>query len=267
MNTLSDNELVRRGLIHYVQKMGEAGQASGCDTSDPYINIVGLKKTYGLKPILRNVDLTVQQGERIAILGANGTGKTTILRILAGLTKPSAGTIVVEGFDILKDAQAVRQRIGFVAHQPYLYEELTAVENLLFFGRMYNVEHAQERAITLIQRVGLEKRMRERVSTLSRGLVQRLAWARALLHTPRLLLLDEPDTGLDQEGHVLIDTLLQEHTERGGTTLFTTHQLERALNLSTGIVLLNKGRIVYQQKTASLALEELQHVYQQAVLS
>ena len=234
--------------------------------SDPYMSIVGLKKTYGLKPILRGIDLNVQQSERIAILGSNGTGKTTLLRILAGLTKPSAGTITIEGFDIVQDAQAVRQRVGFVAHQPYLYEELTALENLLFFGRMYNVKHAQERAVMLLQRVGLEKRMRERINTFSRGQVQRLAWARALLHTPHLLLLDEPDTGLDQEGQALIDALLQEHTERAGTTLFTTHQLERALNLGTQVVLLNKGRIVYQHETVSLALEDLQRVYQQVVL-
>ena len=241
----------------------------GHDKSVPtsaYVSIVGLKKTYGLKPILRGIDLCVQQGERIAILGSNGTGKTTLLRILAGLTKLSAGTITVEGFDSIKDAQLVRQHVGFVAHQPYLYEELTALENLLFFGRMYNVEHAQERVVMLLQRVGLEKRMRERVSTFSRGQVQRLAWSRALLHTPHLLLLDEPDTGLDQEGQTLIDALLQEHTERKGTTLFTTHQLERALNLGTRVVLLNKGRIVYQHETISLTLEELQRVYQQVVL-
>ncbi len=243
-----------------------ASVQQGCAKVDPYMSIVGLKKTYGLKPILRGIDLSIQQGERIAILGSNGTGKTTFLRILAGLTKLSAGTITVEGFDSIKDAQSVRQRVGFVAHQPYLYEELTALENLLFFGRMYNVEHAQERAMILLQRVGLEKRTRERVSTLSRGQVQRLAWSRALLHTPHLLLLDEPDTGLDQEGQTLIDALLQEHTERKGTTLFTTHQLERALNLGTQVVLLNKGRIVYQHETVSLALEDLQRVYQQVVL-
>ena len=238
----------------------------GHDTSNTYLTIIGLKKAYGLKPILRGIDLSIRQGERVAILGSNGTGKTTILRIMAGLTKLNAGTIAFEGLDIVKDAQEVRQRVGFVAHQPYLYEELTALENLLFFGKMYNVEHAHERAMTLLQRIGLEKRMRERISTFSRGQVQRVAWARALLHAPHLLLLDEPDTGLDQEGQALIDALLQEHTERGGTTLFTTHQLERALKLGTQVVLLNKGRIVYQHETASLPIEELQQVYQQVVL-
>ncbi len=233
----------------------------------PYITIIGLKKTYGLKPVLRGLDLNIQRGERIAILGANGTGKSTLLRLLAGLTKPNAGTITIEGFDIIKDAQTVRQRVGLVAHQPYLYEELTALENLLFFGKMYNVMHAQARAMTLLQGVGLEKRMRERVNTFSRGQVQRLAWARALLHTPQLLLLDEADTGLDQEGQRLIDALLQEHVGRGGTVLFTTHQLERALDLGTHVILLNKGRIVYQHETSSLSLMDLQRVYQQEVLS
>jgi heme ABC exporter ATP-binding subunit CcmA len=249
------------------RRMGGGASPGGCpeDSASPCMDIIGLKKSYGLKPILRGIDLVIEPGERVALLGANGTGKTTLLRILAGLTKPSAGSITIEEFDILRDAQAVRRLVGFVAHQPYLYEELTALENLLFFGRMYSVEHAQERALMLIQRVGLEKRMRERINTFSRGQIQRLAWARALLHTPRVLLLDEPDTGLDQEGQMLIDSLLQEHTERGGTTLFTTHQLERAVNIGTRVVVLNKGRIVYQCATASVTLDELQHVYQQVV--
>ncbi len=264
MNTLSNRLAARRGLIYHTQSSTEE---IGCDKSDPYVSIVGLKKSYGLKPILRGIDITIQHGERIALLGANGTGKTTLLRILAGLSRPNAGTISIGKFDLLQDAQAIRRLVGFVAHQPYLYEELTALENLLFFGRMYTVEHAQERAIQLMQRVGLEKRMRERVSTFSRGQVQRLAWARALLHTPRLLLLDEPDTGLDQEGYALIDTLLQEHTARGGTTLFTTHSLERALSLSTAIVMLNKGRVIYQRSTEALVVEELQRVYKEAVLA
>ena len=255
-------------LSHPIIADNVAGcEVAGCDKSDPYLSIIGLKKTYGLKPILRGLDLSIMQGERIAILGANGTGKTTLLRILAGLTKASSGTITIEGFDSIKDAQTVRQRVGFVAHQPYLYEELTALENLLFFGKMYNVEHAQERAVTLLHRVGLEKRMRERINTFSRGQVQRVAWARALLHTPRLLLLDEPDTGLDADGQMLIDALVQEHVEHGGTILFTTHQLERALHLGTQVIVLNRGRIVYQHETASLTLEELRSRYQQGVLT
>ncbi len=210
--------------------------------SPPYLEVRGLKKSFGLKPVLRGVDLMLCRGERMALVGANGAGKTTLLRILAGLTKPSAGTVCINGLDIARDAQQVRRLVGFVGHQPYLYDELTVMENLLFFGHMYTVKHAQERASELICRVGLERRAQERVGTLSRGQVQRLALARALLHSPQFLLLDEPDTGLDQQGSELVYELLKEHAEQGGTTLFTTHNLERALKLSNSIVTLERGR-------------------------
>ncbi|HLI89779.1 MAG TPA: heme ABC exporter ATP-binding protein CcmA [Ktedonobacteraceae bacterium] len=228
------------------------------------VEVRGLKKSYGLKPILRGVDLTLLQGERMALLGANGAGKTTLLRLLAGLTQATAGTIRIAGLNMVQDAQQIRSLVGFVAHQPYLYEELTALENLLFFGRMYGIAHARERACSLLQRVGLERRMHERARTLSRGQLQRLAWARALLHEPSLLLLDEPDTGLDQEGCALIDSLQAEHNARGGSAIFTTHQLERALAFSDKIVILRAGRLVYEAATAGLTPEELQQAYQEA---
>ena len=231
--------------------------------SRPYLEVKGLKKSYGPKPVLRGIDLVLQQGERMALLGANGVGKTTLLRILAGLTRPSAGSAHIDGLDCVQDAQQVRALVGFVAHQPYLYEELSAWENLLFFGRMYGVVQAEERARKLLRRVGLERRMHERVATLSRGQVQRLAWARALLHAPRLLLLDEPETGLDAEGNELILALWTEHTEQGGSSLFTTHQLERALELSDGVAILSGGRIVYQQQTEREGLERIRRVYQE----
>jgi heme exporter protein A len=229
------------------------------------IEVQSLKKSYGFKPILRRVDLTLPVGQRMALLGANGAGKTTLLRILAGLNKASSGTVKIEGLDSKDDAQEIRSRIGFVAHQPYLYDELTILENLLFFGRMYSVRDARERALYLLRRVSLERRMNERVSTLSRGQTQRLAWARALLHRPSLLLLDEPDTGLDQEGNDLIDELLAEHTVGGGSVLFTTHVLERALRLSNQLLILRGGRVVYQNETASLTLDELHRVYREVV--
>jgi heme ABC exporter ATP-binding subunit CcmA len=211
------------------------------------VEIKELKKSFGLKPILRGVNLVLQRGERMALLGANGAGKTTLLRILAALTKPSAGTACINGFDIVEDAQQVRHLVGFVTHQPYLYGELTAKENLLFFGRMYSVQHLQQRASELLSRVGLARRAQERVNALSRGQVQRLSLARALLHSPQILLLDEPDTSLDEEGNVLLATLLDEHAEQGGTTLFTTHHLELAQKLSDSIVTLSGGRILHQE--------------------
>ena len=216
--------------------------------NDSSLEVKGLKKSFGLKPVLRGVDLTLCSGECMALMGANGAGKTTLLRILAGLTKPGAGSASIGGLDIVRDAQHIRHLVGFVAHQPYLYDELTALENLHFFAKMYTVKNARERIAMLLRKVGLEKKARERVNTLSRGQVQRLSLARALLHAPQLLLLDEPDTGLDQEGHELVETLIKEHTARGGTVLFTTHQLERAMQLANSIIMLNRGRIVFQQE-------------------
>jgi heme exporter protein A len=233
--------------------------------STPYLEIKGLKKSFSLKPVLRSVDLVLDQGERMVLLGANGTGKTTLLRILAGLIKPGAGTVRIGGWDIEREAQQVRHLVGFVGHQPCLYEELTALENLLFFGRMYKVKQVHERATELLQRVGLARRAGERAGTLSRGQQQRLALARALLHSPQLLLLDEPDAGLDEEGNELLEELLREHTERGGTTLFTTHNFERALKYSDQISMLGSGRIVYQQETGGLEPSGVRQAYQEVL--
>lgn len=229
--------------------------------SNPDLEIKGLKKTFGLKPVLRGVDLTLCSGERLALLGANGVGKTTLLRILAGLTKPTGGSFGIKGLDGVRDAQQIRRLVGFVAHQPYLYDELTALENLLFFGHMYTVKNIQERARELLHRVGLERHVQERVSALSRGQVQRLTLARALLHAPWLLLLDEPHTSLDEEGNVLLETLLTEHAGQGGVILFTTHDLERALKLSDSIAILGRGHVVYHQPTRTLELNGLRQAY------
>lgn len=233
--------------------------------SEGALEIAGLKKSFGFKMVLRGIDLALGSGERMALMGANGAGKTTLLRVLACLTSPSGGSARVEGWDIERDAQRVRRVVGFVAHQPYLYDELTAEENLRFFGKMYAVKDARERTEQLLLRVGLEKRAGERVSVLSRGQVQRLSLARALLHTPRLLLLDEPDTGLDEEGQELVEQVLEEHCAGGGAVLFTTHQLERALKLADHLVILSKGRIVIQEKTAGLELERMRQDYQEVL--
>ncbi len=231
--------------------------------SSPYLELNNVQKSFGLKPILRGVDLTLNAGERMALLGANGAGKTTLLRILAGLTRPSGGRVTIAGLDPCEQTREVQRMVGFVAHQPYLYDDLTTLENLLFFARMYALEQPRQRAETLLQRVGLGKKARERAGSLSRGQLQRLALARALLHAPDLLLLDEPETGLDQEGLALLAELLHEHHARRGTLLFTTHDLEAAPGRSDRVALLSKGRVAYQRETASLEQEDMRRVYQE----
>ena len=233
--------------------------------SAPYLEIKGLKKSYNLKPILRGIDTELDQGHCMALLGPNGAGKTTLLRIFACLTKPESGSVRIGGLDIWHDTQHVRKQVGFVGHQPNLYSELTALENLLFFGRMYSVKQVRERAKTLLQRVGLEKRSNERVATLSRGQLQRLSLARTLLHAPRLLLLDEPDAGLDEEGIVLLETLMREHREQGGTTVFTTHHFERAVAFSDRVCMLRGGRLVYQQDSSAVEAGCIKQAFQEAL--
>jgi heme exporter protein A len=231
--------------------------------SNPYLELNNVQKSFGLKPVLRGVDLTLNAGERMALLGANGAGKTTLLRILAGLIRPGGGRVTIGGLDLREQTREVQRKVGFVAHQPYLYDDLTALENLLFFARMYTLEQPRQRAEALLQRVDLGKRSRERAGSLSRGQLQRLALARALLHTPDLLLLDEPETGLDQEGLTLLAELLQEHHARGGTLLFTTHDLESAPGRCDHVALLSRGRVAYQQVAASLEREDMLRVYQE----
>lgn len=234
--------------------------------SHPYLEVTKLKKNYGLKPVLRGVDLAVEQGQRVALLGANGAGKTTLLRVLAGLAEPDGGYVRLDGQDILGNAQQARRQIGFVTHQPYLYDDLTAIENLLFFARMFGVKQRHERARALLDRMGLLKRANERASALSRGQAQRLALARALLHSPRLLLLDEPDTGLDEEGITLLETTLNEQVYNGGAVLFTTHQLEHAIQWSDHIGLLRGGRMAWFRETRDLEASSAREVYSEALL-
>jgi heme ABC exporter ATP-binding subunit CcmA len=233
--------------------------------SAPYLEVKGLKKSFSLKPVLRGLDLLLDQGERMALLGANGAGKTTLLRVLACLTRPGAGNVRIGGWDIEREAQQIRLLVGFVGHQPYLYDELTVLENLLFFGRMYAVKQTYKRAAELLERVGLARYAKERTGALSRGQAQRLALARALLHSPHLLLLDEPEAGLDEEGNELLEALLQEHMERGGTILFTSHNLERALSFSDRISMMSKGRVVYQQETSGLEPGGVRRAYQEVL--
>lgn len=233
--------------------------------SSPYLELSNVQKHFDLRPVLRGVDLTLNAGERLALLGANGAGKTTLLRLLAGLTRPGGGRITIGGLDLYERTREAQRLVGFVAHQPYLYDELSARENLLFFARMYRLERPAERAETLLLRVGLARRGRERAGSFSRGQLQRLALARALLHAPALLLLDEPETGLDQEGLALLADLLHEHRARGGTLLFTTHDLESAPERSDRVALLSRGRIVYQRESSGLSQGGIGQVYREVV--
>ena len=159
---------------------------------EPAISVRGLTKRFGRVAALRGVDLELMPGDHVALLGPNGSGKTTLLKALAGLVRPTRGNLQIAGMGYQQDGQSIRRRIGVVSHHTYLYEDLSGEENLLFYGRMYGVEELPRRVDQALRGVGMERRRRDKVRTLSRGMQQRLALARATLHDPELLLLDEP---------------------------------------------------------------------------
>ncbi len=229
----------------------------------PLIEARALTKAYGFTFALRKLDLTVLRGEWVALLGANGSGKSTLLRLLTGLSRPTAGTLTIGGWEIPREAEAMRAQLGVVSHKPLLYETLTARENLRFFARMYHLpkDSAEERITALLSRVGLSRRGNDLVRTYSRGMQQRLSIARALLHNPDILLLDEPHTGLDRDGAALLDTILQEAHADKRTILMATHELERAAALATRIVILSRGTLVYDAPAAGFDGERLAAQY------
>ncbi|MDX1600032.1 MAG: heme ABC exporter ATP-binding protein CcmA [Anaerolineales bacterium] len=223
----------------------------------------GLVKTFGLKPVLRGIDFSCSAGEFVALVGPNGAGKTTFLRILATLASPTAGALRIAGLPLPGAAEQVRRQLGVLAHQPLLYADLTAAENLRFFGRMYSVPNRETRAQELLKLVGLWSVRNEPVRAFSRGMQQRLAIARSVLHRPAVLLFDEPHTGLDQEAADMLDGLMLEVASEGRTVVMTTHDLGRAHRLSSRVDVLSRGLVRTSVSTHQVTEEELVEKYRE----
>ena len=231
------------------------------DSGPPAVETRKLSKDFDGRRALRGVDLRVREGESLAIFGPNGSGKTTLVKILATIVRPTGGAVSVAGFSLPQDALDVRRRIGVVTHQNYLYDELTCCENLTFYGRMYRVHGLPDRIRAVIAQVGLESRLHDRVRTLSNGMQRRLAIARAVLHNPSVLLLDEPEVGLDEQAVNLLEDLLARLNDGRRTVIMTTHNLERGLRMSDRVAILVNGRIAYQETRAALDVERLRGTY------
>ncbi len=214
-------------------------------SSHSLIELHQLTKTFGLQFALREVSATIERGVTTALLGANGSGKTTLLRILTALSSPTKGKVLIGGWSLPKEANRVRAQIGFVGHLPLVYEELSAEENLAFFGGLYGVakDDLAQRVPALLDRVGLGKRARDRAGTFSRGMLQRLSLARCMAHDPAILLLDEPYTGLDARGMVMLDGLLHEWRAAGKTIVITLHDIAHAAQVAQRALILRAGRL------------------------
>ncbi len=227
----------------------------------PVIEVRGLTRTFGPRTALDGIDLSVNEGEFITLAGPNGAGKTTLLRVLATLSRPSSGTVRIAGLDLFSEGEEARRRIGFLSHRTLLYDDLTAEQNLRFYARLYDMDRDSSRVSHLLERVGLAVRRTDLVQTFSRGMKQRLAVARAVLHSPRLLLLDEPYTGLDPQAVETLRGLLTELAGEGCTILLTTHRLNRALSTGQRMLVLHRGRLVYDQPRQAVAPETFLDTY------
>ncbi len=229
----------------------------------PLIRIRGLAKRFGRIYALKGVDLDVEAGERLVVFGPNGAGKTTLLRIMATLSRPTSGRVTLAGHDLVGAADSARKHLGFVTHRPLLYDSLTARENLLFYGRLYSVPDVADRADELLRMVGLYRRRNDRVRTFSRGMVQRLAIARALMHDPAILLLDEPDTGLDPQAAESLFPLLWGSGGERRTVVMTTHHLDLGLAWAHRFAILYRGRIVHVGDSTDLSPGDLRSIYRE----
>ena len=228
------------------------------------VEVRGLTKSFGDHLALRGVDLRVGPGETLAIFGPNGAGKTTLIKLMATIMNPSSGEVLIGG--LAKNTEEMRRRIGIVTHQTFLYNKLTAQENLEFYSRMYDVPRFKERIRQVVAMVGMTSRLYDRVGTLSRGMQQRLSIARALLHKPTIVLLDEPETGLDQQAISMLWRALKEEGVAERTVILTSHSLERGLEVCDRVVILDRGKIVYRQQSQALDLAGLKQAYQDSTM-
>ncbi|MGE5618235.1 MAG: ABC transporter ATP-binding protein [Sphingomonadaceae bacterium] len=222
----------------------------------------GVTKRFGHRLVLKGIGLSLARGERVAIFGPNGAGKTTLMRILATVASPTTGRVVIDGIDPEEDPLEARRRIGVVSHHSYLYDDLTARENLRFYGRMYDVQNLDRRIAQTVERVGLTARLDDRVGTFSHGMRQRIAMARAILHDPEVLMLDEPEAGLDQDAlELLVDLLREPASGRRRAALVITHHLDLGLALSDRVVILVDGRIAFQAPSEELDPTTVRQLY------
>jgi len=209
------------------------------------LNVCSITKTFVTRPVLRGVDLDVPEGQAVCLCGINGAGKSTLLRVVAGLLRPDSGSVTINGHNIRSEPEKAKRQIGMISHASMAYPELTVLENLAFAARLYGVSDRMERIEELLTGAGLMSYRHDRAAILSRGLLQRLAIARALVHRPTLLLADEPFTGLDGDASERLLAIFEQFVRDGGTILMTTHDTRLGLRCCRRVAVLDKGSLIF----------------------
>jgi len=235
------------------------------EPSEVMVEVRGLTRSFGKIVALDKLDLVIREGEFLTVFGPNGAGKTTLIGILSALVKPTSGQILFSGRSIQSNSNQLRRSIGVIEHQPLLYTQLTARENLRFFARMYGIDRPGKRIDEVLGAIDLLHRSHDLAGTFSRGMTQRLSIARAMLHEPSIYLLDEPYSGLDQHSADALRDLLARLREQGKTILMTTHNLERGFELSDRNIIMIKGRVEFDKASAGTDVEVIRKAYYQLI--
>ena len=224
----------------------------------------GLTRAFGRRVAVRDLTFSVRDGDCLALFGPNGAGKTTLLRVLAGLLRPTSGTASIAGV-VLPGGASVRAVVGLISHQSMLYSALTALENVEFTARLYGVDSPRDAALRALRRMRLEERAESPVRSLSRGMQQRVSVARAIVHEPRVVLLDEPYTGLDETGAAALTATLGALKASGAALVLVTHHLGEGLAIATHTAIMRDGRFVKHEPRGTMELEAYRDAYREAV--
>lgn len=233
--------------------------------SEPLIKFSKVNKKYGHIQALKDVSVSFEKGEFISVFGPNGAGKSTFLKLLCTMTGSTSGDIFYEGTQLKKLKDDFRSRFGVISHQPFLYSELTAMENLRFYASLYGVKNIDERIKELLEKVELYKRRNDKVRGYSRGMLQRLSITRALLHNPDIVVLDEPYTGLDTHASDILTKILTELFDKKHTIIMVTHNIKQGYDASSRLAIIRRGQIVFDDKKTNISLADFEHVYTEAV--
>jgi len=228
---------------------------------EPVITVTSVSKAFGSRPVLRNIDIHVQRAQGVCICGVNGAGKSTLLRVIAGLLKPAQGEIMVCGFNVDSEPQKTKSQLGVILHKSMLYPNLTILENLLFFAKLYGLKDSRDRVEELLEDLGLSPYRYDKAGVLSRGMLQRLAIARAMVHRPAVLLADEPFTGLDVEASRHLINVLGKFRAGGGTFVMTTHNASLALQCCDRVMVLDKNHFIFDAMTHQIDTDRFMEDY------
>lgn len=230
------------------------------------LELRNMTKLLGDKLVLRNITLTLEKGEILAVIGPNGAGKSTFFKCTVGLLQPTSGEIFLDGNPVKKNSGEVKQRIGFLGHESFLYNTLSPLENLKFYGKLYKVKDLDRKANDLLKEVGLYLFRDMPIRSFSRGMMQRLAIARVLLPDPEILMLDEPHTGLDQEAVALLNKIIKNKQESGTSILIISHDFEQVHALADRVAVLRKGKIISTMPLSpEIDLAEMKQWYEKEV--